>query len=165
MGNHFRVEVKESKEELRHRLRHAITASNKERLQMLYWLKTEAIATREELALRLGRNESTVYRWLNRYKHGGISALLLVKTPPGKASLITPQILDRLQKRLSSPSGFKSYSQIQQWLNQECQVAIAYKTVHKLVRYQLQAKLKVPRPRSAKAKPEIQQAFKKNSVT
>jgi putative transposase len=83
MGNHFRVEIKESKEELEHRLRHAITASSKERLQMLYWLKTDAIATRQELAKRLGRNPSTVYRWLNRYQHGGISALLVVKTPPG----------------------------------------------------------------------------------
>jgi transposase len=130
---------------------------------MLYWLKTDAIATRQELARRLGRNPSTVYRWLNRYQHGGISALLVVKTPPGKPGLITPEIRERLLERLSSPLGFKSYSQIQQWLNQECQIAIAYKTVHKLVRYKLEAKLKVPRPQSNKAKPEIQQAFKKNS--
>lgn len=33
MGNSFRVEVKESYEELLHRLRHAVTASSKERLQ------------------------------------------------------------------------------------------------------------------------------------
>lgn len=163
MGNHFRVEIKESKEELQHRLSRAITASSKERLQMLYWLKTNAIATRQELALRLGRNESTVYRWLNRYHNGGISALVLVKTPPGKPGLISPEIMERLLARLSSAQGFKSYSQIQQWLNQECQIAIAYKTVHKLVRYKLKAKLKVPRPQCNKVKPEIQQAFKKNS--
>jgi len=61
------------------------------------------------------------------------------------------------------PEGFNSYSQIQEWLSQECQVAVAYKTVHKIVRYKLKAKLKVPRPRSVNAKPEVQEAFKKNS--
>jgi hypothetical protein len=45
MGNKFTVEVNESVEELRHRLRHSITSSSRERLQMLYWLKSNAIAT------------------------------------------------------------------------------------------------------------------------
>ena len=165
MGNHFQVEVRESSQELQHRLTHAVTASSKERLQMLYWLKTGAIATRQELAKRLGRNESTIYRWLNRYHQGGISALLLVKTPPGKTGKTTPEIMELLKQRLSSRQGFKSYGQIQQWLNQECQVVLAYKTVHKLVRYKLQAKLKVPRPYSGKTQPETKQALKKNSQT
>ncbi|MCC5619105.1 helix-turn-helix domain-containing protein [Nostoc sp. CHAB 5836] len=73
MGNSFQVEVSESQEELQHRLRHALTATTKERLQMLYWIKVSAIATRQELAQRLGRDESTVYRWLQRYKQSGIT--------------------------------------------------------------------------------------------
>lgn len=162
MGNSFRVEVRESREELQHRLRHAVTATTKERLQMLYWLLTEANATRQELSQRLGRDESTVYRWLQRYKQKGIDALVEVKTPPGKSGLIPAKVMSQLQERLSQPQGFKSYGQIQEWLVQECQVVVAYKTVHKIVHYKLNATLKVPRPRSAKAKPEVQQAFKKN---
>ncbi len=50
MGNSFQVEVSESREQLQHRLRHAVTATTKERLQMLYWIKTKAIATRQELS-------------------------------------------------------------------------------------------------------------------
>jgi transposase len=165
MGNQFRVEVKESREELQHSSRHALTATTKERLQMLYWIKTNAIATRKELSQRLGRDASTVYRWLKRYQQGGIEALLEVKTPPGKSALISAQVMNQLLERLSQPQGFKSYGQIQQWLNQECQVVVAYKTVHKIVRYKLNAKLKVPRPRSAKAVPEVQEAFKKNCQT
>jgi hypothetical protein len=45
MGNQFRVEVRESSEELQHRLRHAVTAATKERVQMLYWVKIQAIAS------------------------------------------------------------------------------------------------------------------------
>jgi transposase len=165
MGNQFRVEVGESSSELQHRLCHAVTAASKERLQMLYWIKIGAIATRQELSQRLGRNSSTVYRWLKRYKQGGIEALLEVKTPPGKLSLIPAPVMKQLSERLSQPQGFKSYDQIQEWLNQECQVVVAYKTVHKIVRYKLKAKLKVPRPRSVKANPQVQEAFKKNCQT
>ena len=165
MGNQFRVEVHESIEELRHRLAHARSATTKERLQMLYWLKTQAITTRQELSLRLGRNESTVYRWLQRYQQGGINGLLEVKTPPGKPSLISAEVTNQLKERLSQPQGFNSYGQIQQWLAQECQTVLADKTVHKIVRYKLQAKLKVARPRSAKANVEVQAAFKKNCQT
>ncbi|WP_319422155.1 hypothetical protein [Pleurocapsa sp. FMAR1] len=46
MGNKFEVEVNESQEELKHRLHYAVTASSKERLQMLYWLKQDAITLR-----------------------------------------------------------------------------------------------------------------------
>jgi transposase len=165
MGRNFQVEVNESEEELKHRLRYTGTAASKERLQMLYWIKTNAIATRAELSQRLERDVSTVYRWLKRYQQGGIEALLEVKTPPGKSALIPENVMNKLLERLSQPQGFKSYGQIQQWLNQECQVVVAYKTVHKIVRYKLNAKLKVPRPRSAKAVPEVQEAFKKNCQT
>ena len=162
MGNKFQVEVKESKEELRHRLHHSVTASSRERLQMLYWLKQDAIATRKELSQKLGRDESTVYRWLKRYRQGGLSNLLYVKTPPGKKSKIDAQEMNQLKERLSQPQGFKSYGEIQEWLNQELGIDLAYKSVHKIVRYKLKAKLKVPRPRSPKAKPQVQDAFKKN---
>ena len=81
MGNKFQVEVHESVEELKHRLRYAVTPSTKERVQMLYWVKQDAIATRKELSQKLGRDESTIYRWLKRYHQGGLINLLDVKTP------------------------------------------------------------------------------------
>lgn len=99
MGNQFRVEVKESLEELKHRLRHAVTATSKERLQMLDWIKANALATRKELSQRLERDASTVYRWLKRYQQGGIDgidALLEIKTPPGKSGRIPAPITSAL---------------------------------------------------------------------
>ena len=165
MGNKFEVKVKESPEELKHRLHHAVTASSKERLQMLYWLRQNAIATRKELSQKLGRDESTIYRWLKRYHQGGLTNLLDVKTPPGKKSKVSQEEMNQLKERLSQPQGFKSYGEIQDWLNQEFGIDIAYKSVHKIVRYKLKAKLKTPRPQSQKTKPKVQNAFKKNSKT
>lgn len=87
---------------------------------MLYWLKTKALATRLELSQRLGRNESTVYRWLKMYQKNGIEALQEVKTPAGKQSLVPPTVMNQLHQKLTQPEGFNSYSQIQEWLTQEC---------------------------------------------
>jgi transposase len=50
---------------------------------------------------------------------------------------------------------------VQQWLEQECGVSAAYHTVHSLVRYKLQAKLKKPRPKSRKQNPQAVEQFKK----
>ncbi len=69
--------------------------------------------------------------------------------------------MNQLKERLNQPQGFKSYGEIQNWLNQRFGVDLAYKSVHKIVRYKLKAKLKIPRPQSPKAKPQVQNAFKK----
>lgn len=165
MANHFKVVVNQTSEELKHRLRRAVSVHNKQRLQMLYWIKTGVVSTRAELAQRLERDQSTIYRWLKRYRQGGIEALLTVNTAPGKVSKIPPTALDKLKQRLAQSQGFNSYGQIQQWLETECGVVVAYRTVHQTVLYKLNSKLKVPRPHSQNAKPEVQQAFKKNSKT
>jgi len=47
---------------------------------------------------------------------------------------------------LARPEGFASYRAVQAWIAQELGVSMSYWAVHKLVRYHLGAKLKVPRP-------------------
>ncbi len=86
-----------------------------------------------------------------------------VKTSPGKPLEIDGEMRERLQERLKQPEGFKSYGQIQQWLEQEFGKAVKYKTVYKTVRYRLKAKLKVPRPRSIEQDEQGMELFKKTS--
>lgn len=117
-----------------------------------------------ELAIIMGCNESTLYRWFCRYQSGGLTRLLQVKTSPGKPSKLAPDVLEGLRQRLQ-PDGFHSYGEIQNWLEKEYNVQAAYQTVHGIVRYKLQSKLKVPRPISTEANPELQATFKKNSLT
>ena len=88
--------------------------------------------------------------------------MLEVKQAPGKIPLVRGANLERLKQRLQEPRGFHSYGEIQQWLLDELGLKLAYKTVYQLVRYQLKAKLKVPRPQSIKQHPESQSNFKKN---
>lgn len=150
MGNTFKVEIVDSLAEIKERLNQQKTSKGKERMQMLYWLKQEPSIQRQTLAKRLNRNESTVYRWLQTYQHGGIDGLLTVRIAPGPAHTISGDVLETLQARLSEARGFASYGEIQQWLEQHCGLAIPYSTVHRTVRYRLNAKLKAPRPRSTK---------------
>ena len=162
MARPLKVKINETVSELEKRLSKSITARERERIQMIYWLKTNQVLSRPELAKLLGRHESTITRWLTLYRVGGLKKLLEVKNAPGKASKISGEILAGLQARLSEPIGFKSYGEIQNWLIEKYQVQLGYKTVHKIVRYKLKAKPKIPRPYSIKKDVLAEENFKKN---
>lgn len=163
MARSIQLTIHESQQELEHHLSNQRSATGKERVQMLYWLKVGIAKNRQELAQLLHRNEATISRWLVRYRCGGLAKLLKVKRAPGNPVKIPHEAVERLQQRLSQPEGFHSYGEVHKWLEKECGVKAAYKTVHKLVRYKLQAKLKVPRPRSIKQHPQALEQFKKTS--
>lgn len=161
MARPLRIEIHESVEYLEKSLRHARSAKQKERLQMLWWLKSRQVTQHQDLAQRLGRDGSTITRWMGKYRKGGLSALLEEKTAPGKAWQIDGEMLEQLKARLEQPEGFKSYGEIQHWIKQQFGKDVNYKTVYKTVRYRLQAKLKVPRPQSLKQDEAAVERFKK----
>jgi transposase len=90
----------------------------------------------------------TVSDWLELYEEGGIEKIQQVEDPgpePGQQS-IPPEVMEALKDRLAEPEGFGSYKEIQQWLAEEQGLELCYSTVHGIVRYELGAKLKSPRP-------------------
>lgn len=161
MSRPFTLEISESAELLKKHLHHARTASQKEKLLLLWWLKCGQVEQQQELAERLGRDTSTITRWLQKYRRGGIGALLEEKKSPGKAWEIDGEMLSQLESKLAQPEGFGSYGAIVQWLEQTFGKVVNYQTVYKTVRYRLQAKLKVPRPRSLKQDEQAVGMFKK----
>ena len=64
MALSFKVKINETLSELEKCLSKSITAKGKERIQMIYWLKTNLVSTRREQALLLSRYESMITRWL-----------------------------------------------------------------------------------------------------
>ncbi|WP_009634368.1 helix-turn-helix domain-containing protein [Synechocystis sp. PCC 7509] len=66
MGRPFQVEIAESREKLDKNLKQVRTASSKERLQMLYLLKSGQVSSRKELASLLGRDQATITRWRSK---------------------------------------------------------------------------------------------------
>ena len=92
MARPLTVKINETVSELEKRLSRSITARERERIQMIYWLKTNQVLTRPELAKLLAHHESTIIRWLTLYRVGGLKKLLEVKNAPGKTSKISPEI-------------------------------------------------------------------------
>jgi hypothetical protein len=63
--------VKESAEELTQRIKEATTAREKDKLQVLYWLKQEKAPAIKVIAKSLGHHRNTVQTWLCKYLEEG----------------------------------------------------------------------------------------------
>lgn len=161
MAGVYKLDISESVEELKVLLRRQTSASDKERVQLLYLLKSEQAKTVQAAAKLLGRHRVTVQRWLRLYDQGGLASLLSHKPRLGRQPSIPQWAQDALNKRLQQEDGFNSYGEICQWLESDLGIISPYKTVHQLVHYRLGASPKVARPVSAQQSVEQVAAYKK----
>lgn len=161
MAGVCKIEITESETELKKRLGQEKTGSGKERLQLLYLLKTKQAKTVTEAAEMLGRNRVTVQDWLAKYRQGGLEKLLAKKVVSGRPRKIPLWAEKALEKRLQSNEGFNSYGEICQWLAEKLGIVANYKTVHQLVHYKLKATPKIARPKSREQSESRLDNFKK----
>jgi len=152
MSGVVKIEIGETEEELNAFLRKEKDATRHEKLQILYWLKTQTVETVLSAAVRLGKHRTTIQRWLSSYRAGRIEELLFQKPPSGRPRIMNPETVERLSKELLQAEGFSSYKEVHQWLTSCCEVKVAYRTVHQWATYRLKRKLKVPRTVSEKQK-------------
>lgn len=163
MAGVYKLEINETEADLKQLLRTQKTASDKERIQLLYLLKTAQATTIQTAAALLGRHRVTVQEWLRLYRSGGLEAMLKHKPRSGRRQSIPQWAQDALHQRLRQPEGFESYGEICQWLESQLGISAPYKTVHQLVHYRLKASPKVARPVSAANAEERVEASKKTS--
>ena len=161
MAGVFKLEITETTEQLKTRLHEQKTLEGKERVQALYLLKLGQVKTIQQLAIVIGRDRTTLQRWLRQYRQGGISQLLQRQQHRGRKPDIPSWAQTALSKRLQEPEGFNSYGEVKDWLERKLGVSASYKVVHDTVRYRLKAKLKRPRPQSLGHNPIKAEAFKK----
>lgn len=161
MAGVYKIEIAESEEDLKKRLGQQKTASRKERVQLLYLLKSQQAKTVQEAAKILGRHRVTVQEWMRRYRESGLEGLLIGRVSTGRPRAIPGWAEKALDKRLQESQGFNSYGEICQWLEEKLGITANYKTVHQLVYYRLKASPKVSRPKSVKQEEEKLEAFKK----
>ena len=140
----------ESAEELRHLLSRERHPDKQQRLHALYLLASGQARSRTTVASLLGVSRGTIGRWLTTYAHGGLQALLAIYVPSGRVPALSADQLAQLQAALDRPEGFASYGAVQQWIADSLGVSMGYHAVYKLVRRNLRAKLKVPRPQHEK---------------
>ncbi|KAM3096537.1 transposase [Phormidesmis sp. 146-12] len=137
-------------------------ARSKERIQLLYLLQSGQAKSVTHAAELLGRGRITLQRWLSKYDHGGMEELLTREVPIGRTCQIPEAAQAVLIERLSSPVGFSSYGEIQEWLKTEYDHEITYEGIHKHVCYRLGAKPKRPRPISTEQDPQKVDFFKRS---
>lgn len=164
MARQLVLEIQETADYLEKSLKQAKSGSQKERLQLLWWLKTGQVTQHQELSERIGRSPATITRWLSQYRDGGLACLLHMKTAPGAVPKIQGEALAKLKQRLQSEEGFTSYQEIVVWLEHECGLKLKYDPVNRFVREKLQAKLKVPRPTSSKQQDGVVEQYKKRPI-
>lgn len=150
MSGVSKVEVLESAEELRELMKKQKTPLTYAKVQALYLLKINAVDSIRHLAVLAARDETIVHRWLRSYREGGIEELLAEKKSTGRPKKIKVEDVAKLQQELRDPQGFSSYKELNFWLNFIKGVSVSYSTLYRCVRYELQAKLKVPRPKAAR---------------
>ena len=131
----------------------------KRRIHMLVLIKEGKRSTRKAVAKYLAVHRNTIRDWLTVYESGGLTALLQIKSPgaPCGQRSLPKNVLSALVERLKYTCGFGSYVELQTWLKETYDISIRYKTLHRIVRYQLQAKPKIPR-RSHEKKDEDEEA-------
>mgnify|MGYP006279721417 CR=1 FL=1 len=161
MSRPFNLEITESEAELKKRLQHVREAVQKEKLQMLWWIKSGQLKQQKEIGQRLGRNTSTVTRWLQKYRRGGLEELLRINKAPGAKRILSDAVLADLQQQLNRPEGFSSYGAIVSWLQDKHGLTVEYGTVYDWVHNRLGAKLKAPRPRRYRQDEVGVETFKK----
>ena len=141
-------EITESAQKLEELVCKEQDAQIQRRYHMLLLLKTGEAKSRSGAARHLGVHRNTIADWLGLYEEGGLEGLRKVGEPgpdPGQQS-IPLETMEQLKRRLSEPEGFGSYKEIQRWLAEGFGLELPYTTVHRIVRYDLEAKPKTPRP-------------------
>lgn len=161
MAGVYKLDIQQSEDELKQLLRVQKTAFSKERLHLLYLLKSKQAKTVQAAAAILGRHRATLQEWLKHYREGGIEELLKSRPRSGRPRAIPAWAVVALQKRLQEPQGFDGYQAICDWLESQLGIVAEYKTVHQLVHYHLQSSPKVPRPISVEQSDEQLEAYKK----
>lgn len=143
--------ISESAEELKGLFTYEHSAKRRNRLHLLFLIRSGEVRSREEAAARLSVHRNSVWGWLKDYQAGGLAQLLRIGTtgPKPVQKSLPARVFDALEQRVEA-EGFAGYTHAQEWLRTEYGCDVPYSTVHKLIRYRLGAKLKRARPRHQK---------------
>jgi transposase len=139
--------ITESAAELVRRMQDEPDSKKRQRLHALYLVASGQARHRKDVAATLRVHRHSVAAWFAAYTAGGLEQALRYTVPqPTRSRRITDTALTALKTQLQTTAGFPSYGHIRAWLAEQYQVQLSYSSVYALVRNELRAKLKRPRP-------------------
>lgn len=149
----FSLVIAEDAQALHDQLLSEREPERKRRLQALHLIASGQAQGPTAVAKHLAIHRNTATSWFNKYRQGGLKALLATEQrgpKPGSQRIMPEAAFDALKQRLLQNDGLDGYEALRQWLLDEWGVKVSYKGLYDLVRYRLGAKLKVPRPEHPK---------------
>lgn len=133
-------------------------------LQMLLLLKKNEQLTKMALAVQTGSSDKSIQTWRTQYLQGGLEAVLQERRGGKKKAAITEAAHQKLAARLNNPSeGFRTFTDIQQWLLDEFGIGMQYQAVNKYVKRRFGARPKVGRKSHVKKSAADEAVFKNAS--
>ena len=141
------IRIKEKEEFLKELYSKENNKKLRNRIQMLYLLKTRRVIEASELSKVLMVDDSSITRWLNIYRKGGLKKLLNIKAIPGRPSKISKEIVEELKKELGKSKGFNSIKEIMLWIKDKYNLECTNRQVHHLVKTKLGCSPKVVIPK------------------
>lgn len=134
-----KLEIKESSDQLKHIMNQQTDVHKREKIQALYLLKSGRCEKIIDIADIVGKGEKSVYRWLGKYKKGGIESLLSTSKKRGRKRKITPPAEVRLKEAIACRAiDPLNYADIQKWLKDEFGIEVSYFVVQEFIRYRLE---------------------------
>jgi transposase len=108
------------------------TVTNRQKIQVLYLLKSGLSQSITDVAEVLGVHIITVLRLFKQYSEGGLSSLLKLGKSTGRPRVIPSEVIAGISTKISEGScEFKSYTEIAAWVEDHYQVSVKYQTLHK----------------------------------
>ena len=164
MGRHSNITITESIEELKTLYKKESNQKLKLRLKCLIYTKADKYKTQTILATHLGIDYSSLKRWYKLYREEGLASYLKIKTGGYKASIITPEIHQKLEQKLNNSSNpLKGYWEAQQWIKDTFGLDMKYNTVRTYLIRHFKTKIKSPRKSHYKKDEQAIEAFFKTS--
>ena len=165
MNRKLNFEISETTYDLKTLLLNEKDPRIRERIQLIYLIKSGEITKLSKASKILVRDRRTLGTWVKTYEKFGLETLLERRTSDGRPSCLTTEQYNKLEFKLSESGGFKSYKHIGSWILEEFGIDIAYKTVFRICHDKLGARPKVSRPKNPKQDEEELELLKKKTFS
>jgi len=99
MARKREINIKETTRELKQLLHQQKSGRIKEQVQVLYLITSQQVASALTAATLIGRDYSTVKRWLRLYRKTEIKELFKLKHRGGRSVSLSQAVLEALEKR------------------------------------------------------------------
>jgi len=107
MSRSLKITIEESAEFLEKQLKNTRTANQKERIQVLWWLKTGQVQEHQELAHRLGRDKSTITGVVTKVSTRWIMGIIVGKKSPWTITTLDSGGISRTQRTFRKRSSLQ----------------------------------------------------------